>query len=570
MAPYSQQERFHYREPRQIEIHRQGVGVMDGGVEMKRIALALPVLLMIAGIMISASCSEKSPTATEQDSTVPETWMVYPTPSTNSEIMDVSDSLLVYVAAKDNVGVSKLEIWAKAENQESANLIATLTTPLAASQIPDSLRPADGSPVYRTTWITREIINGTIVQLFSRAYDAAQNVTRSAPTTVRILNQGGNLSPPRPQITANPRGGTVETVFTFDAAGTQDDIDDPEQILVRWDLNGDGAWEHDWAEELPATAPVTFRYTTSGQYLVKVEARNTYLTSQTGTATLLVEVTNVGGDPNPLEPDNMILIPAGIYHVGAADSVGSDRIELPVHEVRITADYRIERTEVPNRLYILYLRFAMAKNPPQVLRDGNHLLLVRNKVEPVEADSVPVVCVDMNNSALFYDPDGDSVAVGSNDQELPMVGVSWYGAKAYAEWRGLRLPTEHEWEVAAKADSVSFIYPWGRTIQPDQANYNANPSDPKSLKPRGSYPNARSPFGILDQSGNAAEWVKDWLSEYPAGQVTNPEGPVTGTMKVIRGGSYIRSFSDVRVVARRADEPTATSSEVGFRTAYTE
>ena len=211
----------------------------------------------------------------------------------------------------------------------------------------------------------------------------------------------------------------------------------------------------------------------------------------------------------------------------------------------------------------------MASDPPLVRRDGTHLILNRDFVEPVEPDSVPVVCVDFNESALFYDPDGDSVAVLPEERDLPMVGVSWYGAKAYAEWRGLRLPTEHEWEIAAKADSVGFTYPWGTTINADQANYNADPGAPKALKPRGSYPDARSPFGLLDMSGNAAEWVKDWFDDYPANQVTNPEGPVTGEVKVIRGGSYLRSFSEVRVTTRQGDDPTGTSVEIGFRTAYT-
>lgn len=535
---------------------------------MRRVYWLLPILIVVAGISIFASCSEKAVTAANEDVTGPETRLIQPDPSSTT-VLDVSDSLYVYIAAKDNISVSKVEFWAKAENQQDAALVATLTTPLQSSQIPDSLRPTDGSSVYRTKWVTREILNGTMVHLFSWAKDEAGNMTRSAPVTVRILNQGGNLRPPRPQITADPRSGTLDTIFSFDASGTQDDIDSPEQILVRWDFDGDGVWEHDWAEELPATASVTFKYSTPRQYTVIVEAKNTYLSSQTGTATIQVDVTNLGGDPNPPEPQNMIAIPAGIYHVGAADSVGSNGSERPVHEVRITAGFFIERTEVPNRLYIRFLKAAMASDPPLVRRDGTRLILHRNRVEPVETDSLPVLCVDFTKSALFYDPDGDSVAVSPQDRELPMVGVSWYGAKAYAEWRGLRLPTEHEWEIAAKADSVSFIYPWGRTIAPEQANYNYNPALPKALKARGSYPDARSPFGVLDLSGNAAEWVKDWYDTYPANQVTNPEGPITGELKVIRGGSYLRSFSDVRVVARQADDPTAASGEVGFRTAYT-
>ena len=535
---------------------------------MRGVRWALPVFLAVTGATIISSCSEEDVTAIEEDTSSPETHMIYPSP-TASELMDVSDSLDIYVGAKDNIEVTRVELWSKSDTQENASLIEVLEDPLPADQIPDSLRPADDTPVYRARWVTREILNGTIISLYSRAVDEADNMTRSDPVQVRILNEGGNLSPPRPQITAQPTTGTVETFFTFDAAGTQDDIDSPEQILVRWDFDGDGVWEHNWDEELPATAPVTFKYQSAAQYRVVVEARNTYLSTQSGTATLLVEVTNKGGDPNPLEPGNMILIPAGTYHVGAADSVGSNMNEHPLHEVRITASYYIEKTEVPNKHYIRFLRTAMASDPPLVRRDGTHLILNRDFVEPVEPDSVPVVCVDFNESALFYDPDGDSVAVLPEERDLPMVGVSWYGAKAYAEWRGLRLPTEHEWEIAAKADSVGFTYPWGTTINADQANYNADPGAPKALKPRGSYPDARSPFGLLDMSGNAAEWVKDWFDDYPANQVTNPEGPVTGEVKVIRGGSYLRSFSEVRVTTRQGDDPTGTSVEIGFRTAYT-
>jgi formylglycine-generating enzyme required for sulfatase activity len=541
---------------------------MDGGVEMRRVHWALPFFLLVAGITLIPSCSEKGVTATTGDTSGPETRLLYPNPPT-STVLDVSDSLEVYVGAKDNIEVKRVEFWAKAETQEEATLIASVTAPLPEGQIPDSLRTTDGTLVYKSKWITREILNGTIVHLFSRAIDEADNMTRSDPVVVRILNQGGDLRPPRPQITVEPRFGTVETFFTFDALGTQDDIDSPEQILVRWDFNGDGEWEHNWDEGLSASAPVTHRYTTAAQYTVVVEAKNTYLTSQTGTATIQVEVTNVGGNPDPLEPENMLLVPAGIYHVGAVDSVGSNTNEHPLHAVRITSAYFIERTEVPNHLYIRFLKSAMTSTPPLVRREEGRLLLLRNVAEPVEPDSVPVVCVDFSRSALYYDPDGDSVAVRPADRELPMVGVSWYGAKAYAEWRGLRLPTEHEWEVAAKADSANFRYPWGTTISPEQANYNADPGQPKALKRRGSYPAAMSPFEVLDMSGNAAEWVKDWISEYPSNQVTNPEGPVAGELKVIRGGSYLRSASEVRVTARQADTPTATSGEVGFRTAYT-
>jgi formylglycine-generating enzyme required for sulfatase activity len=155
-----------------------------------------------------------------------------------------------------------------------------------------------------------------------------------------------------------------------------------------------------------------------------------------------------------------------------------------------------------------------------------------------------------------------------DQMDNPVVGISWYGAKAYSEWYGLRLPTEHEWEVAAKGDSASFAYPWGYTVNTDQANY--LDSGFGTLRPRGSYPGAVSQFGLLDVVGNAAEWVKDWYEPYSGDTQTNPEGPVVGTLKVVRGGHFRKSAAGVRVTAREAFDPTDTSSMRGFRTAFTD
>ncbi len=117
---------------------------------------------------------------------------------------------------------------------------------------------------------------------------------------------------------------------------------------------------------------------------------------------------------------------------------------------------------------------------------------------------------------------------------------------------------------------MSWIYPWGTTITTDQANY--LDSGFRAARPIGSYPSATSPFGLLDLSGNAAEWVKDWYDVYPSGALINPEGPfeqVDEKGRVIRGGSFLRSASGVRVTARAAGAPDLTSDQVGFRTAYT-
>jgi formylglycine-generating enzyme required for sulfatase activity len=269
----------------------------------------------------------------------------------------------------------------------------------------------------------------------------------------------------------------------------------------------------------------------------------------------------------------MVHVIPGVYS-GGADTVSqpfSSRDERPIHQANLTIGYYIERTEVTNRLFLGFLSTAMTGQrgwPPIALRQGRVLMLYPNKVDPVEPDSIPRVLLDMNDSAIYYDGDRDVMTAPLDQMDNPVVGVSWYGAKSYCENYGLRLPTEHEWEIAAKGDSASFAYPWGNTISSDMANY--RDSGYGVLRPRGSYPSSVSQFGLLDLVGNAAEWVKDWYGSYSSDIQTNPEGPIIGTTKVVRGGSYRLSAAGVRVTARADLDPTLTSSVTGFRTAFTD
>lgn len=541
---------------------------------MKRSVGPLPAVFMVIGLLFVGACTEDSDT-NDVDEVGPLVRMLYPVAAEIA--MDVSDSSDVFVAASDNREIDRIEIWAVPEKSDGSGgqgtPIATLRTPIPPGEVPDTLRPGDGSPVYRARWYTQQITNGTKVRLFSRAYDGAQNNTRSELVTVRVLNLGTVLRPPRPQILVSPPGGTVEQFFTFDASATEDDIDPPTQITVRWDFDNDGTWEHDWAEELPASAPVQYRYTRPGLYTAAVEAKNTYLTTQTGRALRLIQVTNKGGDPNPPEDENMILIPGGTYFVGAPDAAPwrfTNANEFPGHNVRIVGDFKIERTEVTNALYLDFLQDALSMSPPLARLEGTLVRYYPDRVDPVENDSLPQPMLDLVSSAIYYDLDGDTMAVAVSDRNFPVVGVSWYGAKAYAESYGLRLPTEHEWEIAAKGNESDWIYPWGITIAPDQANYRTGePGQVLALLPRGSFPAAMSPFGVLDMSGNAKEWVRDWYGPYSETTQTNPEGPLTGDLRVIRGGSYLQSAPGVRVIGREAADPTTISGQIGFRTAYT-
>lgn len=224
-------------------------------------------------------------------------------------------------------------------------------------------------------------------------------------------------------------------------------------------------------------------------------------------------------------------VPAGMFLMGTEfEREGFvSPFEFPQHTVFLDA-YRIMRTEVTNQQYRQCVQ-AAACNPP-----GNE--------------------------------DYDS----TERAQHPVTDVSWYDGETFCRWAGGRLPTEAEWEKAARGDDRR-TYPWGET-PPDctLANFNYCAGDGVALTgdtvPVGSYPSGASPYGLYDMAGNVYEWVNDWFDGdyFSVSPDKNPPGPDTGIYRGVRGGSW-SSFSHLRTASRHGSYPVTRNHDIGFRCA---
>jgi formylglycine-generating enzyme required for sulfatase activity len=214
--------------------------------------------------------------------------------------------------------------------------------------------------------------------------------------------------------------------------------------------------------------------------------------------------------------------------------------EQPAHHVSLLRGFWIDRTEVTIGQYQKCVAAGPCEPPAE---SGSHL------------------------RESYY---GD----GSYD-DFPVIHVTWYSAAAYCKWAGARLPTEAEWEYAARSWN-NDIFPWGDELDGMRLNYcDANcefewadesiDDGYADTAPVGSYPEGASWCEALDLAGNVSEWTADWYGVYPSGRESNPTGPDTGEHKVIRGGSWALPAVHARPTDRDYRLPGDWSDDLGFR-----
>ena len=254
----------------------------------------------------------------------------------------------------------------------------------------------------------------------------------------------------------------------------------------------------------------------------------------------------------------MVYVPEGEFTMG---SNNGDSDEQPVHTVYLDA-YWIDQTEVTNAMFTLFVERTGYQTDAEGI--GSSYVFDGTNWNDV-------------SGADWQHPQGPSSGLaGLNDH--PVVHVSWNDAEAYCGWAGVRLPSEAEWEKAARGID-GRTYPWGNqslagnllnfadiNLNVDWADRNVDDGY-QFTAPVGSYPAGASPYGALDMAGNVWEWVEDWYGEtyYSQSPESNPTGPASGQYRVLRGGSWVSYGVDLRSAYRYWGGPDLRNYVIGFR-----
>lgn len=225
----------------------------------------------------------------------------------------------------------------------------------------------------------------------------------------------------------------------------------------------------------------------------------------------------------------LVYVPAGEFTMGVD---GGYEDEQPEHIVYLD-EFWIDQTEVTNAMY--------------------------TKCVAAGVCSYPRYSGSLTRSSYYGNPEY---------KDYPVIYVNWYQARDYCEWTERALPTEAQWEKAARGEDKR-IYPWNDdNYGKKRGNTDWSIGDTDKV---GSYPDGASPYGVLDMAGNVQEWVNDWYGDnyYSSSPYANPQGPASGNDKVMRGGSFpFYLYTDVRTANREFNATGNLYYNIGFRCAF--
>ena len=278
-------------------------------------------------------------------------------------------------------------------------------------------------------------------------------------------------------------------------------------------------------------------------------------------------------------PAGMVLIPGGTFQMG--DSVGEGwENERPVHEVYVSAFY-MDKYEITKALWDEVASWAAAQGYDISPEDGSgkepdHPVYNVSWYEAVKWANARSEKEGL--TPCYYTDSARTTVYRTGEVDVPLEGVGWTLC-------GYRLPTEAEWEYAARGGGAGHRFPWSDTdeIQHERANYFSDPSFPYDTSPtRGFHPGydndpmpytspvgsfAPNGYGLYDMAGNVSEWVWDWHDRayYESSPEVDPRGPASGSSRAERGGSWNSGAADCRVANRYGTWPAGSSYILGFR-----
>jgi formylglycine-generating enzyme required for sulfatase activity/tetratricopeptide (TPR) repeat protein len=266
--------------------------------------------------------------------------------------------------------------------------------------------------------------------------------------------------------------------------------------------------------------------------------------SPTSASTTALPLYNVGSKKSsPIDGMVLFYVPAGEFWMGTENGNPNEK---PKHKIFLDA-YWIDRTEVTNRQFATFVEATNYRTDAE--KAGKARVWNSGRWQNTAG-------------AYWKQPLGVLSSITGRD-DYPVVDLSWNDATAYCAWAGQMLPTEAQWEKAARGP-LGRIYPWGDILSTSIANYDSIIGD---ISPVGSYPTGASLYGPLDMAGNVWEWVQDWYSEdfYSRSPGSNPTGPATGQTHVLRGGSMLTEGFGVRSTYRSQNSPNDSQNDLGFR-----